>query len=53
MNAEQMTLESLAETGDRLCCPDSGRELISPCGATQNSCDLVERPLRILSHGRY
>jgi len=30
VNSEQVGLESLAEAGERLCCPDVSRELIPP-----------------------
>ena len=30
VNSEQVSLESLAEAGERLCSPDIGRELIPP-----------------------
>ena len=52
MNSEQLSFESFAEAGERLCDPDIGREPVPPLRSqTEKSCDFADRPLLALSDG--
>ena len=55
MNSEQVSFKSFAKTGERLCDPDIGRELVPPLWSrerqTEKSCDFTDRPLFSLRDG--
>ena len=52
MNSEQVSFESFAEAGERLCGPDIGRSSFHHCGPKiEKSCGLADGPLVALSDG--